>query len=66
VDASVVSVANAVAPMVGSALAAWMGLRLPFLFAAALFGVAGVAAARLLPRHSPRVAGEPSEHTSRC
>jgi DHA1 family multidrug resistance protein-like MFS transporter len=63
VDASVVSVANAIAPMVGSVLAAWMGLRLPFLFAAALFGLAGVAAARLLPRPSPRVADVPSEHT---
>jgi len=63
VDASVVSVANAVAPMVGSALAAWMGLRLPFLLAAALFGLAGVAAARLLPRHSPRVVDVVSERT---
>jgi DHA1 family multidrug resistance protein-like MFS transporter len=63
VDASVVSVANAIAPMAGSALAAWMGLRLPFLFAATLFGLAGVAAARLLPRHSPRVADVPAEHT---
>lgn len=50
VDASVVSVANAIGPMTGSALAVWLGLRAPFLFAAGIFGVAGVAAAHLLPR----------------
>jgi DHA1 family multidrug resistance protein-like MFS transporter len=50
VDASVVSVANAIGPMTGSALAVWLGLRAPFLFAAVIFGLAGVAAARLLPR----------------
>ena len=49
VDASVVSVANAIGPMTGSALAAWLGLRVPFLIAAGIFGLAGVAAARLLP-----------------
>jgi DHA1 family multidrug resistance protein-like MFS transporter len=48
-DATVVSVANAIAPMVGSALAVWLGLRVPFLFAAGIFGLAGVAAARLVP-----------------
>jgi len=52
VDASVVSAANAIAPMTGSAVAAWLGLRVPFLFAAGIFAVAGVAAARLLPRRS--------------
>jgi len=50
VDASVVSVANAIGPMTGSALAAWLGLRVPFLLAAGVFGLAGAAAARLLPR----------------
>ena len=50
VDASVVSVANAIGPMMGSALAVWLGLRAPFLFAAATFGLAGIAAARLLPK----------------
>ncbi len=50
VDASVVSVANAIAPVMGSALAVWLGLRAPFLFAAGIFGLAGVAAARLLQR----------------
>jgi DHA1 family multidrug resistance protein-like MFS transporter len=48
VDASVVSVANAIGPMTGSALAAWLGLRVPFLFAAGIFGLAGGAAARLM------------------
>ncbi len=50
VDASVVAAANAIGPMTGSALAAWLGLRVPFLFAAGVFGLAGVAAAWLLPR----------------
>ena len=50
IDASVVSVANAIGPMTGSALAAWLGLRVPFLLAAGVFGLAGAAAARLLPR----------------
>ena len=59
VDASVVSVANAVGPLLGSALAVWVGLRVPFLVAAGLFGLAGGAAARLLPGRSQRLAGEP-------
>jgi len=50
VDSSVVSVANSIGPMVGSALAAWLGLRVPFLLAAGVFAVAGAAAARTLPR----------------
>jgi len=50
VDTTVVSVANALGPMAGSMLAAWMGLRVPFLFAAGIFGVAGIVTARLLPR----------------
>jgi DHA1 family multidrug resistance protein-like MFS transporter len=52
VDATVVSVANAVGPMAGSALAAWMGLRVPFLFAAGIFGLVGIVTAWLLPRRS--------------
>lgn len=48
IDSSVVSVANSVGPLAGSALAAWIGLRVPFLFAAGIFAVAGVAAARTL------------------
>jgi len=49
VDASVVSVANAVGPMTGSALAAGLGLRAPFLAAAAVFGIGAAVALRLLP-----------------
>ncbi len=50
VDASVVSVANAIGPMMGSSLAAWLGLRAPFLAAAVVFVLGGIAALRLLPR----------------
>ena len=50
VSSSAMSMANAVGPMAGSALAAWLGLREPFLFAAGVFGVAGIAAARRFPR----------------
>ena len=50
VDASVVSVGNTVGPILGSTLATWLDLRVPFLVAAAIFAVAGVAAARLLPK----------------
>jgi DHA1 family multidrug resistance protein-like MFS transporter len=59
VDASVVSSANAIGPMTGSALAAWFGLRVPFLVAAGIFGLAGVAAARLLPGRSRRHGSDP-------
>ncbi len=59
VDASVVSVANAVGPLLGSALAVGVGLRVPFLVAAGLFGLAGAAAARLLPKRSQGLASEP-------
>jgi DHA1 family multidrug resistance protein-like MFS transporter len=52
-DASIVSLANAVGPMTGSALAAWVGLRIPFLVAATIYGLASAAAARLIPRRSP-------------
>jgi DHA1 family multidrug resistance protein-like MFS transporter len=55
VDASVVAAANAVGPMLGSALAAWVGLRVPFLVAAGLFVLGGIAAAELVPRQSPSV-----------
>jgi DHA1 family multidrug resistance protein-like MFS transporter len=50
VDASVVSVANAIGPMTGSAVAAWLGLRVPFLAAAGIFVLAGVAAFRWIPQ----------------
>jgi DHA1 family multidrug resistance protein-like MFS transporter len=49
-DASVLSVADAVGPMAGGSLAAWLGLRAPFLAAAVAFGVGGIATLRLLPR----------------
>jgi len=50
VDASVVSIANAVGPMTGSSLAALLGLRVPFLAAAAVFVAGGIIALRLLPK----------------
>jgi len=49
VDATVVSVARAVAPMMGATLEVAGGERVPFLGAAVLFGLAGLVAARLLP-----------------
>lgn len=49
-EATVVSVANAVGPMMGSAIAVWVGLRVPFLVAAGIYGLAGVAAFWLFPR----------------
>jgi DHA1 family multidrug resistance protein-like MFS transporter len=52
VDATLASLANAVGPMAGSALAAWLGLRVPFLVATGVFGVACAVAARLLPGQS--------------
>lgn len=48
---SAMAVANAIGPMTGSALAAWLWLGAPFMFAAAVFVVSTVAAAALLPRH---------------
>jgi DHA1 family multidrug resistance protein-like MFS transporter len=53
VDASVISVANAIGPMTGSLLAAWLGLRAPFLAAALVFGIGGIAALRLSPKPGP-------------
>jgi len=50
VDASVVSIANAIGPLTGSFLAASLGLRVPFLAAAVVFGLGGVLAMRLLPK----------------
>jgi DHA1 family multidrug resistance protein-like MFS transporter len=50
VDASVVSMANAVGPMLGGTVAATWGLRAPFLLAAGAFGVAGFLAWFLVPR----------------
>ena len=50
VDASVVSVANAIGPLTGSFLAVSLGLRVPFLSAAVVFGLGGILAMRLLPK----------------
>lgn len=38
-DASAVSAANAIGPLLGATVAAWAGLRAPFLLATVLFGV---------------------------
>jgi DHA1 family multidrug resistance protein-like MFS transporter len=48
-DATVVSLANGVAPMVGTSLAVAWGLRTPFLATALLFSLGGLVTARLLP-----------------
>jgi len=45
VNASLASVANAVGPIVGSALSVWFGLRFPFIVAAGVALIAGVTAA---------------------
>lgn len=52
-ESTVTSVANAVGPMLSTALAVAGGLRMPFLGAATLFALAGLVTARLLPRLSP-------------
>lgn len=52
VESTVISVSNAIGPMISSALAVAGGLRMPFLGAASLFAMAGLAAARL-PRAAP-------------
>lgn len=49
-ESTIVSVANAVGPMLSTALALIGGLRMPFLGAATLFALAGLVTARLLPR----------------
>jgi len=50
IDASVVSMANAAGPMLGSTIAIWFGLRAPFLLAAGAFFLAAALAWRLVPR----------------
>ncbi len=50
VDASIVSVANAVGPMLGASVAAGLGLRAPFLLAAGIFALATGLAWALIPR----------------
>jgi DHA1 family multidrug resistance protein-like MFS transporter len=50
IDASVVSLANAAGPMLGSTIAVWFGLRAPFLLAAGVFFLAAVLGWWLVPR----------------
>jgi DHA1 family multidrug resistance protein-like MFS transporter len=52
VQGTVLSIAHGGGPMLGSVLMAWVGLRMPFLAAAALFAAAAIAAFRLLPKGS--------------
>jgi MFS family permease len=54
VDASAVSTANAVGPMLGAAVAATMGLRAPFLLATVGFALATALAWGLVPRPEPQ------------
>ena len=51
-EASAVSAANAIGPLLGAAVAAWAGLRAPFLLASVLFGV-GVLAVVLWVHETP-------------
>jgi len=54
VESTVTSAANALGPMLSTALAVAGGLRMPFLGTASLFALAGLLTARLLPRaHLP-------------
>jgi len=50
VDASAASIANAVGPMLGAAVAATMGLRAPFLLATGAFALATALAWSLVPK----------------
>jgi DHA1 family multidrug resistance protein-like MFS transporter len=50
IDTSVVSAANAIAPMVGAGLAVWAGLRSTFVLTAGIFLVVSLLVARLFPR----------------
>ncbi|MEJ2558158.1 MAG: MFS transporter, partial [Anaerolineae bacterium] len=50
IDTSVVSAANAIAPMIGAGLAVWAGLRATFVLTAVIFLIVALLVARLLPR----------------
>jgi len=54
VDASIVSTANAIGPMLGAAVAATWGLRAPFLLAAGIFALAAIMAWFLVPNYEQR------------
>jgi DHA1 family multidrug resistance protein-like MFS transporter len=55
INATGVSLASAIGAPVGAGAAVALGLRAPFLLAAAVFGLAAVAVARLLPALRPEV-----------
>jgi DHA1 family multidrug resistance protein-like MFS transporter len=59
-DTSVVAGANALAPMLGAALAVALGDRSTFLFASGVFVLAAVTITRLLPSHDRAPACTPS------
>jgi DHA1 family multidrug resistance protein-like MFS transporter len=61
VDASVVSMANAIGPMLGASVAASLGLRAPFLLAAVAFALAAAMAWVLVPRRDQRASPAPPE-----
>ena len=54
VDASIVSTANAIGPMLGATVAATWGLRAPFMLAAGAFFLAALMAWFLVPRPGQR------------
>jgi DHA1 family multidrug resistance protein-like MFS transporter len=61
VDASIVSTANAVGPMLGATVAASLGLRAPFLVAAGALVLASVLAWGLVPRPEQKTSSTPSD-----
>jgi DHA1 family multidrug resistance protein-like MFS transporter len=64
VDTSIVSTANAVGPMLGATLAATVGLRAPFLLAAALLALATVLAWFLVPKPAETGSGQNKSPTA--
>jgi predicted MFS family arabinose efflux permease len=56
-DASATSVASAVGPMIGASMAAGVGLRLPFLLTAGIFGLAACLTWALVPADTKEQAG---------
>jgi MFS transporter, DHA1 family, multidrug resistance protein len=56
-DASATSVASAVGPMIGASMAAGLGLRLPFLLTAGIFGLAACLIWALVPADKKEQAG---------
>lgn len=61
VDASVVSVANSLAPLIGAGVAVGWGLRAPFLLTAAAFGLATGLVMMLVPSQNSPAAVETEE-----